>query len=138
MAAAWVTAFTRLWSHRRCDFKFSTDFWFIEITFSQDPEWAWANQRHTWQSWRERYAKHKEHFNERIDEYLLMDPPAPDGKGQYERKRTKLRVQHSVRRESDEEVFEEEEEEEEEEEMSLVEDRQHTTYARGDTQKSLS
>ena len=36
-------------------------------------EYGWVN-RHTWQSWRERYVKHKQYFNRMIDE-IVADLP---------------------------------------------------------------
>ncbi|TCD70570.1 hypothetical protein EIP91_002600 [Steccherinum ochraceum] len=43
-------------------------------------EWKWV-KRHTWHSWRERYKKNKGEFDQRIEDYLEINPPPADLKG---------------------------------------------------------
>ncbi|KAJ7638214.1 hypothetical protein FB45DRAFT_397266 [Roridomyces roridus] len=38
------------------------------LTENADRKWSWS-ERHTWQSWRERYTKNASYFNERIEKY---------------------------------------------------------------------
>ena len=42
-------------------------------------------------SWRERYSKHKDHFNPLIQQLVKANPPRADGKGLYERSRYFIR-----------------------------------------------
>ncbi|KAF7306750.1 Myb-DNA-bind-2 domain-containing protein [Mycena indigotica] len=47
-----------------------------------DPEYAWV-QRHTWQSWRERYKKNSERLDKLIATIVAQTNPAHGEKGQY-------------------------------------------------------
>ncbi|KAJ7071211.1 hypothetical protein C8F01DRAFT_1109551 [Mycena amicta] len=47
-----------------------------------DPEYSWV-QRHTWQSWRERYKKHAPRLDARITAIVEQTKPAHGEKGQY-------------------------------------------------------
>nr|GAT47855.1 predicted protein [Mycena chlorophos] len=47
-----------------------------------EPEYAWV-QRHSWQSWRERYKKHAARLDQRIAAIVAEAQPAPNAKGQY-------------------------------------------------------
>ena len=53
------------------------------------------SQRHTWQSWRERYKKNFEKFDRLIEEYLEKNPRHPQGKGEYQLKRKGFVVEES-------------------------------------------
>lgn len=49
--------------------------------------WPWAGA-HTWESWRNRYNKNQYFFDRLIDRYLEGHPPHPEGKGEYNYKRS--------------------------------------------------
>ncbi|KAF8261912.1 hypothetical protein EI94DRAFT_1833088 [Lactarius quietus] len=49
-------------------------------------QYVWA-QRHTQDSWRERYRKNQLRLDRRITEIVKENPPAPDGKGGYKSRR---------------------------------------------------
>ncbi|KAJ7221040.1 hypothetical protein B0H12DRAFT_1031580 [Mycena haematopus] len=81
-----------------------------------DPvEYDWV-QRHTWQSWRERYKKKQEKFDERIK--MLGIESAPHQRYHLSRKATRRYMQEAWEEEEEEEKEEEEEEDELEEESS--------------------
>lgn len=76
----------------------------------------WATN-HTWESWRNRYKKHKARIDERIEFYVKhIHPPHPDGKGQYPMDRRNKGLFRGYARTRN---FEDEEEEEEEEEVGV-------------------
>jgi hypothetical protein len=47
---------------------------------------GWA-LRHTWQSWRNYYKRHQAVLDPRIDYYVVLNPPMPNGKGQFKHRR---------------------------------------------------
>jgi hypothetical protein len=75
-------------------------------------EYGWV-LRHTWQSWRERYKKRQEWFDERITELAAELKPTPYQKYHLSRKPARYFASHRAGYE----MYREEEEEEEEDEL---------------------
>lgn len=78
-------------------------------------EYGWV-LRHTWQSWRERYKKRQEWFDERITELAAELKPTPHQKYHLSRKPARYFATHRAGYEMYREEEEEEEDELEEEE----------------------
>lgn len=87
----------------------------IQAPFFKDSYdvFPWAT-KHTWQSWRNRYKRHKARMDEKIDFYVKhYHPPDPNGKGQYHMDRRNKGIFRVPEQSEDREEGEEEEEEDE-------------------------